>query len=272
MQDKLFKGKMIVSDLDGTLVTSQYAIPQNNIDAITHFINNGGVFSIATGRSIESARQYVEKLKLTSPIIVMNGALIYDYQKEQIVWSQPLDDVVCRHVETVAEKFPLIGIEIYSGRQLYMYQINQVSLQHAKNEALEPKKVSSLDDIPKPWHKILFAGSHEELLPIAELCESELTEQAEYVFTMPIYYEMMPVGIDKGKALQRLAKMLDIKIENTYAAGDYYNDVKLIKAAGTGVLSSNSPEEIRHYADMVLCRVEDGLAAQLIESIENNQV
>lgn len=268
----IFSGKMIVCDLDGTLVTSRYEIPQRNLDAIRYFIDNGGVFSLATGRSVESARQYAEKMKLKAPVIVMNGAVIYDYKSERIVWSHPLGDVVRGHVEAVSKEYPLIGIEVYSGRQLYMYQINQTSLQHAKNEALEPKKVNSLDDIPKPWHKILYAGSHEELLPIAQLCESRLRDGAEYVFTMPIYYEMMPVGVDKGSALRILAQMLGVEIKNTYAAGDYYNDVKLIKAAGKGILSGNSPEEIRHHADAVLCRVEDGLAAELVGMIERGEI
>lgn len=266
-KNKIFSNLMIATDLDGTLITPAYKIPEPNFKAVDDFIKGGGLFTIATGRSIESARQYAKAIKVNAPIIVMNGAIIYDYSKEKIIWDYPLDKAARQYTQAVMDKFPDVGIEIYSGNQLYIMRQNHVTYIHAQNEAIDPIEVNSFDDIPPTWHKVLFAGNHEELEPVADFCLGNLTEKAEYVFTAPVYYEMMPVGINKGATLKVLAKLLNINIENTIAIGDYYNDIQLLSAAGIGALSGSSPKELWKHADIVLCPCEEGVAKDLVNRL-----
>ena len=63
-KNKIFNKLMIATDLDGTLITPAYKIPEPNFKAVDDFIKGGGLFTIATGRSIESARQYAKAIKV----------------------------------------------------------------------------------------------------------------------------------------------------------------------------------------------------------------
>ena len=79
----------LFSDLDGTLLPSDKQIPDDLRDSIQQFVQQGGHFTIATGRTIESARTYWEQLSVKEPMNLFNGAMIYDPVSEQILYQQP---------------------------------------------------------------------------------------------------------------------------------------------------------------------------------------
>ena len=70
-----FDGYVIFSDLDGTLLNDNKEVSKENKKAIEYFIENGGKFSIATGRAIDSVSKYIESVKTDLPIITYNGGL-----------------------------------------------------------------------------------------------------------------------------------------------------------------------------------------------------
>ena len=59
---KIFEGCLLVSDLDGSFFGSGTSLPQRNLDAVRYFMDNGGLFTIATGRSITAAKKNSEKI------------------------------------------------------------------------------------------------------------------------------------------------------------------------------------------------------------------
>ena len=65
--------------MDGTLINSKKEISKENLDAIKYFVNNGGKFTVATGRMVASVSGFLDKLKLDLPAILHNGGKIYDY-------------------------------------------------------------------------------------------------------------------------------------------------------------------------------------------------
>lgn len=75
----------LFSDLDGTLLPSDKRIPDDLRDGIQQFVQQGGHFTIATGRTIESARTYWEQLSVKEPMILFNGAMIYDPDRKSVV-------------------------------------------------------------------------------------------------------------------------------------------------------------------------------------------
>ena len=80
--EKEFTGLMLVCDMDGTLLNSKLEVSDENVRAIEYFVDNGGVFTIATGRMELGVRKYLRILPVNAPVILYNGALIYDFEKE----------------------------------------------------------------------------------------------------------------------------------------------------------------------------------------------
>ena len=74
-------------DIDGTLVENGYINPKN-VEKIEYFMSEGGIFSIATGRSVTAISVVTDTLKRISPSVVANGCMIYDYQNQKILYHQ----------------------------------------------------------------------------------------------------------------------------------------------------------------------------------------
>ena len=86
------KDILVLSDLDGTLLTAEQGIPEYNIQMINKFQELGGHFTIATGRSIESVSHYLNKLELSTPAIVYNGGIIYDFKNKMYIIKETLPE------------------------------------------------------------------------------------------------------------------------------------------------------------------------------------
>ena len=76
------KYKMIISDVDGTLLDENHQIPEENKNAIKRYIESGGLFSLATGRTEKSAVSIQRELSINIPVILYNGARITDIEKK----------------------------------------------------------------------------------------------------------------------------------------------------------------------------------------------
>ena len=89
---KIFDGYTLVSDMDGTLINSNKEISKENLDAIKYFVNNGGKFTVATGRMVASVECFLDRLNLDLPAILHNGGKIYDYNNKKVVYEHFIEE------------------------------------------------------------------------------------------------------------------------------------------------------------------------------------
>ena len=80
-----FDGVLLVSDFDDTLYAPDVAVPERNVSAIRYFTGEGGRFTVATGRAHRTFAPYVHLVPLNAPVILSNGAAIYDFQADRPV-------------------------------------------------------------------------------------------------------------------------------------------------------------------------------------------
>lgn len=270
MSERLpFEGILLISDMDKTLVTEKFTVPQRNIDAINRFIKKGGHFSLATGRSAESAGKYLKHVPVNAPCILSNGASIYDFDKREILWNAFLPATMKDLLIRVMERFPHIGIEVYRNEKIYIVNSNVLTENHIVDEGIEFKKCL-LSDIPEGWQKVLFAGENSELMEVDDFIKGIGFFDCDFVFSNTIYYEALPKNISKGTAIPRLAHICGIDKKNTIAIGDYFNDLTLVKMSGYGATVEGAPEELIEAADFVAGKCDGGAVADLIEHIEKS--
>lgn len=265
-----FKNILIVSDLDGTLIGDNFEIPQRNIDAIRRFQKKGGNFTIATGRSEKAAIRYVNIVKPATACIFLNGGLIFDVNNKKIIYEKILDSSARGIIKQIIQKFPSIGIEIFSGDNIYMVVTNQKSLEHVSHENLDYISCT-IDEVSNDnWYKVLFSADEDKLSKLTEFTKTLDVQKIRFVRSASIYFEMLPDDVNKGTALKKLAKYLNLDIKNTYAIGDYYNDIEMLNSAGVGVATANAPDDIKEVANYAVCHCNEGAIAELIEKIEAN--
>lgn len=254
---KKFEGYLLVSDIDGTLADGQY-IPPANIDAIGRFVADGGQVVLATGRSPQSSVPVAKALGCSGMVIANNGALVYDIKQDKAVLQYTLD---CQQItKEILDRFEGVGVLIYCGSELYLARNNDVIEYLIEDERLTVKN-SLCGDI----NKVIFGGNAHQLDLIEQYCTGNPLLKGDLIRSGPTFIEILPTGVNKGSAMVDLAKALSTDPKRILVAGNYFNDLTMMRAAAISCAPSDSPDEVKAMADYVACPCRDGAVAEFID-------
>lgn len=241
---------LFATDMDDTLLDSQKNVSLKNREAIRRFMEQGGRFTIATGRAIPATRPYVRSLGVKCPCILYNGAAIYDFNEEKMLWTALLPPVARNYFREILDAFPQVGAEILMGDQIYVLRNNVHISRHIELEQIPYQEVA-LDQLSDGWFKILFVMDSDVLPKVWDYILSRQYPGVDFVKSSDNYLEMMPLGVSKGTALLRLAKLLGISETNTAAIGDYNNDIEMLKLSKLGFAVETASDEVKQAADVI---------------------
>lgn len=263
-----FTDLVICSDLDGTLLNEQNAIPKENIEAIEYFRAHGGKIMFATGRFPEAVLPAIDGFLPDFPCICHNGCSLYDLSKMEYVEIIPLDDEVVSVIDEIIRLFPSVGIEVMNKEGLCAARRNFATDRHAEYEKIEAIITDGVKNTPKPWIKMVAAEDPDMVDAIREkLLDSPFREKYNMLKTHKFYYEIFNKSATKGTALKKLCNIYGINPENVIAVGDNENDISMLKAAGTAVAVANAHDDVKTCADIITCSNEEGAIADLIERL-----
>lgn len=260
---------IIFSDMDGTLLNSKKLINDIDRKAIEKFTSLGGKFTVATGRTIQTFARSQRWLNLKMPIIMYNGAMVYDYISEKVLYSQSLPEISREITAKIMNFMYECGGEVLRADGTYVFSNNEYEQLHTNLCGIDPEYMD-IDEIPDgDWLKVLFALAPERI----SLLEDKISrlgyyEYADFVRSADIFLEMLPKGINKGSALNKYRK-LDGMADFTFVAiGDFDNDIEMIANADIGVCPANAEESVKNISDIVLNSTNDnGAVAELINYI-----
>lgn len=257
----------IVTDLDGTLYPQSKIVSDKDVLSIRKFTSLGGKFSIATGRPIQSVLPLLKMLKITTPVVLYNGAMIYDTVKNQPIWHRTLPSEIRDFVKNILDKFPDVAAEILAFDNIYSVQINDTERYHIEITNTNPK-ICTLEEVPDGWLKALFAAAPERLNDVMEYAKTLSVSGVSFVQSCEFFYEIIPENVSKGYALKKLLELSDFKDFTVAAAGDYYNDIEMLEAADIGFAVANAHPDVKEIADIVLNRsCEENAISDVIEHI-----
>lgn len=262
---------LVVSDVDGTLLQAGFGIPKENIDTIEKFGALGGKFTLATGRGIASVAKYTDWVNLSAPAILVNGGIIYDYAQNKVLHEYTLDPGVRVVLREIMDVFPQLGVELLIRENVVALRMNEEIHNHTAVEHIQ-MTLTDVDTVGDGWNKVLFADKPDVILLVKEYVEKrskhdERFKKYDFVQTSKIYFELIPKGVNKATGLEKLAEIVGVKMENTVAIGDFYNDVELLGAAGLACVVSDAPDEIKQNADIVVGPCLGGGVADVLNKL-----
>lgn len=261
------KSFLLVTDIDGTLITYDGLLPERNIRAIDDYMEKGGKFTIATGRSIQSARRYAEKIKPNAPVILLNGAMVYDYKNENVLYKAVLPCSGESIIKKVMHNFSDVGVGVHTTDRLFIVNSTPLTDDYILHEHTNAFK-ASVSGLPEEIMKIIFMAPEKRCDELQEYIISLSLGGVQCIRSSSIYFEILPDGLSKGTALEKLANALDIKMENTVAVGDYYNDIDLIRKASVGLAVENAVDQLKEVADFIVSDCAKGAVADAVEYME----
>lgn len=229
---------LLVSDLDGTLLDSKRQISVENLEAIHTFKENGGMFTIATGRMEKAAIPYIEQLEINIPVILYNGAIIYDPINKKRIVEKHLTSPgeILRKINSLS-KFDDVAVLIYQGDEVYTIKRNHIVEKYEEKENVTCQFFSERQ-LKNHIIKIMLIAEPE----ILKKFETKVSEEhsCELVYSEINYLEILPLGISKGAALKRLRFMIGMEKVNTICVGDNLNDLPMLEIADKGFFVENS--------------------------------
>lgn len=236
--------KAVISDIDGTLapVKLHSRLSPEVVAAVQLFIKKGYFFSVATGKPFSLIEHVVEQLKLTSPVIVDNGAAIYDP-----ITKQPLVDF------TIDDKVALKLLQFVRANSTE-YRVSCRSRNWERINSLPPHDpVRKFIILDLPLHKTesLISELHD-LFPQLHIVKTSSDLGTEY---NAIY--ISSGDATKQHAVLQLSHLLGIHTSEIVGVGDHYNDFPLLMACGMKVAMGNAVSELKEIADYIAPSVED---------------
>lgn len=243
--------KMVITDVDGTLLDTKQQIPPENKRAIEELRREGILFSLATGRMFTSARPIIEELELTTPIILYNGAQITD-KGGSILFESNLKREIAFEALAINKEYGFSAL-IYYQEKIYVDQLDERIRRQIIKDGVDCHPVGGkLEEIVtyNPT-KILFIGPKEETNSLKQTLQMQLGDEAHPIHSEENYIELLPPHISKGMALRVLAAMLKIKLEEIVAIGDNSNDIELLEESGLAAAPINANPNLLKIADLV---------------------
>lgn len=263
--------RWIVSDLDGTLLDEHQYISPYIQQRIRTFIEGGGYFTLATGRSLMSVQPFIELLQLTNPIILYNGAKIYDplqacFLEEQYVAKSHVQWIF-NHYYSIRQPFDLDLLVFYQ-EQIYCTRITPRIQRWIDKEQVEVQMITLawLEHVAEHITKMMLLGEPESLTLFQQQIELLNTVKSEQDIL-----EILPFGINKGTALQQLITMTGNQHSEFLAIGDHLNDVEMIKLAGHGIAMQNAHYDLKQVANWITAKTNNEEAMiEVIDYVEQS--
>ena len=270
MKDKKYSDWLIVSDIDGTLNNQLRRIPKVNRDAIYDFVHNkGGHFTLASGRGVQSLEPHYKNLPATgTPAIVLNGAGIYDYSENKMLWFNPISEKGKDVIRQTQKKFPHLEIGVLTEDMIYLVRPRISGPVMMMLDSLRHIKVSSVDDIPPcNWGKVIFFTVPHMKKKVREFAVAVSDESLAYIDTSSASFDMVAHDTNKGTAVLKLAEILGIDRDKIGTIGNYYNDLDMLKAVKHSACCKQAPKDMYPICEYVACHCNEGAVADFINYI-----
>lgn len=264
-----FSKTIFVSDLDGTLLTSDKKLNPIDKAAIERYQAAGGRFAAATGRPLHTVTDYIPAIG-KFPMILCNGGVIYDACKEKVLYEVDLPESAKYIMTEVRKRFPDISPEIYAFSNRYYFHMNTVEKwhQHILGD-ISFKKISDPNEIDEPWNKMLFADEIETINELTDFVKRFEGCGVRFVRSFPKFLEVLPEGVSKGSALKKLIEICGCEGLTVCAAGDYDNDLEMLKLADISFCPQDSQDCVKEISTVVLNNTSDsGAIAEALKYLE----
>lgn len=274
-----------ITDLDGTLLRPDQTLSPFTIDVVTKAIEDETIVTFATARGYFSAMKVVADIPWKHPVILYNGAMIYDGTNRTVIDGYWLDREISNDIIRIGRKFRLTPFyfsldEAHQERVLHetLRREGETAFYHSRSNDPRFREVPNLE-CPAGYRTLAltYIGLLDELEPIRQEV-NELFGDVVHAHVMPDYYirnhyflEFSHANANKRDGLRLWCSHMGIRHEDTVVFGDHLNDLGLFEAGGTRVAVQNAHERIQELADVIVdSNQNDGVARYIRAQIHTS--
>lgn len=262
LQDKI---KVVITDLDGTLLNKEHRISEYTKTVFTELHNQGYLIIVATGRHHLDAMPIVKGLGCPVYLVTSNGARIHSPENE-LLFSIDI------HSDAVKSVFDLeIDPEITTVLfKEHLWQTNKFNekLNSFQKDSTYLSEIVDFRSL-KDFSGIKFFFTHDNHQKLTDLRDQILAKHSDifsHAFSLPFCLEFMDKTVDKSVAIAKILEIENLNFHQTISFGDGYNDEKMLNATFKGLLMGNAPDSLKNklsHLEVIATNYENGVATYL---------
>lgn len=257
--------KLVVSDIDGTLIRGREPLPQSVKMAVKELKKQGIAFTFATGRLPYMITPYMEELGLDAPVCACNGTLLY--QGRRILEHHPLKLSLLRPLVLKARSLDMTVLYSVEGVEYCMWENESVLRKiRERGHYHEIRLLTQKEWETLPVDKVNILDEKQQTAQLASL-ESQLRDVCDITHYGDSGLELVAAGFGKAYGLTRLSELMKIPLNRVLAIGDNENDNGMLQLAGIGGVVGNAAPGTKAYGDLVAKEEAGEGAAELIRKV-----
>jgi Cof subfamily protein (haloacid dehalogenase superfamily) len=258
---------LVVSDVDGTLVTHDKRLTDGAKHAVQRLYDAGIGFTITSSRPPAGMRFLIEPLGITLPVGSFNGSSIVDTKLKPIEQHLIPPAAAQRSIE-VLDQFG-VDVWLFTNAQWIIRRDDGRYVPHEQKTILfDPTFADDFSPFMTTACKIVGASADPALLERCEIAmQKALGAQASVVRSQSYYLDITPPGRDKGTFVEGMARRLDIPTDAIATIGDMQNDLAMFKKSGLSIAMGNATDDVKKQASHVTGSNEEEGFASAIEFI-----
>lgn len=268
----MMKYKILVLDVDGTLLNDEKIITRRTLSALLKVQQMGIRIVLASGRPTYGLLALAKSLELGNYggfILSYNGCQIIRADNGEIIFERRINPEMLPYIEKKARKNDF-ALFTYHDNLIFT---NEMSNRHVQDEALlndlvviDEEEFSTAIDFA-PCKCMLVSDDEQALTELEEYWKKRLDGVLDVFRSEPFFLEVVPCGVDKANTLGVLMEYLNISREEVMAVGDGVCDVAMLQLAGMGVAMGQSPDSVKACADYVTAANEEDGVAMVVEKM-----
>ncbi len=260
--------KLYITDLDGTLLNSDGIISEYSKKHLNQLIDEGIQLTIATARSLSTARVIFNHVSFKLPVILYNGAAIYDSSNKRFVHYNSIDkDVVKGILNFVGDRLSqpfILGIDNLQEKLIHKVPLNKKQELYLEDRKQYDDERDTLVDrftVIDETLNIVFIDILEKIDIIEKYLKKEYGNQltiSRYFYNTNkngsefFYLDISSNNATKGKAIIDLSKYTNISLDKTVVFGDHLNDLDMFEVANKAIAVGNAVTELKEFADEII--------------------
>lgn len=280
----MFSDILLTVDYDRTLTAPDSSVPRRNIEAIEYFIENGGAFTVNTGRSLPMARPFIGKFPISAPLILFNGSAAYDVDTDSFSRVYPIDLDIRSFTTHLQTLFPDLLVEIQAVDTHYALKRDSHWERFSENGGCgwsyaEPEK------IPGPFLKASINGScvGHTAASMYDATDEELARMRQAIDTVrrlyghkvEVFHSVPKIADIHARGVSKLAAARDLQKDMgkkwLVCVGDSDNDVSMLRGADFAFCPSDGvvADRFPNVCECALGAVADVICKEIPKILEN---
>jgi Cof subfamily protein (haloacid dehalogenase superfamily) len=261
---------LVVSDVDGTLLTKDKTLTRRAISAAQKLHEAGIGFTITSSRPTMGMRFLIEPLGITLPVGAFNGSCIVDPKTLKPVEQHLIPEAAARRTLEVLGEFDADIWLFTSDRWLVRSGKGPYVAHEGHTIRADPTIVDDFTPYLSQACKIVGSSDDAEGL---QRCETAMQEAlgtlATAVRSQSYYLDVTPPAVDKGTFVRTMAHHLGVSADAVATIGDMRNDLPMFRVSGTSFAMGNATDDVKRQAAHVTASNEEEGFAKAMEVILN---